>query len=297
MVNFNMIIIIFDAHADILFDVYQAKLRGDNKRFNDYHLPQLKNRISGGIWAVYSSYEFDLIKALSESKELVDLKNFEVILGIEGLRNLKNLADLQTIYELGYRHIMLTWNEANAYATGVEGPSDRGLTEKGYQVLDFMISHDLIIDVSHLNDKSFNDVLNYTNKNIIASHSNLRSLCDRSRNLTEEQVYKLKEADALLGLTFAGSFIAKEIKDRTLDSFMLHLKKAISIMGIDNVCFGFDFMDYFSYKTTANIEELKDASMVQNLIDKLFAEGYKKEEIEKLTYYNFINRYQRHLVK
>lgn len=287
---------IFDAHTDILYDCYKKSLKGDLRRFYDYHLPQLKDNIRGGIWTVYSPDDFDLYEALKVSKEIVDLKNFEVILGIEGFRNLKSLEELKKIYDLGYRHAMLTWNEENEYATGIKGDPNRGVTKKGFEVIDFMIENDMIIDLSHLNEKSFYDIINYTNKNILVSHSNLKKYANRSRNLTHDQLLKLKEADALLGLTLVGGFISDDKDKRTLDHFMLHLKDAIKVMGIDNVCFGFDFMNYFSYETTANIEEVKSASEVNNLILKLKEHGYTKEEIEKLTYYNIHNRFKRHIV-
>ncbi len=288
---------IFDAHTDILFDVYEKSLEGNSNRFNEYHQPQLKNNVTGGIWAFYSPKEYDLLHVLKTSKELVNLKDYEVILGIEGLLNLKSVDDLKEIYNMGYRHMMLTWNEANDYATGIKGPADRGVTKEGYKVLDFMINHDMIIDLSHLNEKSFWDVVNYTDKNIILSHSNLKSFHDHPRNITDEQLYKLKEINALLGLTLVGSFLDEDREKRTLDEFMKHLNKAISVLGIDNVCFGFDFMDYFSYKQTANLEDLKNALELQNLIDKLTEHGYSDEEIEKLTYYNIVNRFSHHIIK
>lgn len=288
---------IFDAHTDILYDVYYANKKGDKNRFKDYHYPQLKNNVKGGIWTFYSPDDFDLLEVLKTSKSLINRSEFEVILGIEGLRNLKSVADLKEIYDLGYRHLMLTWNEANDYATGVKGPKTRGLTKKGYEVLDFIIKHDMIIDLSHLNEKSFYDVLNYTNKNILVSHSNLKSLYEHPRNLSNDQLKKLKEVNGLLGLTLVGGFISKDKNKKTLNEFMKHLKKAIAVLGIDNVCFGFDFMDYFDYKTTPNLEEVKNASELNNLIDKLKEEGYSNEEIEKLTYYNIVNRFKHHIKK
>ena len=70
---------VFDAHSDILYDVYQSSLKGDLNRFVNYHEPQLKGNVTGGIWTVYSPNEFNLIEALSVSKGLVDLNTFEEI--------------------------------------------------------------------------------------------------------------------------------------------------------------------------------------------------------------------------
>lgn len=288
---------VFDTHTDILFDVYTSSLKGDLNRFNNYHLPQLKGNINGGIWTFYSPKEFDLLPVLEVSLKLIDTKGFDVILGLEGLRNLKSIDDMQKIYDLGFRHAMLTWNEENYYATGVKGPKDRGVTEKGYELLDFMISHDIIIDLSHLNEKSFYDVLNYTNKNIICSHSNLKKFCNHDRNLTNDQLHRLKEADALLCLTLVGIFISENDDMKNLDNFLLHIREAINIMGIDNVCFGYDFMDYFNPPKTMNIEEVQNASEINNFLNFLKDSGFSSEEIEKMTYYNFYNRFKRHIVK
>ena len=155
----------------------------------------------------------------------------------------------------------------------------------------------MIIDLSHLNEKAFYDVLNYTNKNILVSHSNLKSFCDHPRNLTDDQLLKLKEANGLLGLTLVHGFISKDKEKQNLNEFMKHLKKAVSILGIDNICFGFDFMDYFDYDYVPNIEEVKNATELYVLVNKLKDEGYTKEEIEKLTYYNIVNRFGHHILK
>src|SRR5690625_4460239 len=292
-----MSIKIFDAHTDILFDSYNSYLNNDNKRFKNYHYKQLNNNVFGGIWTLYSSYDFNLIEALKISKKLINTKDFEVILGIEGLRNLKDVKDLNEIYNLGFRHMMLTWNEENDYATGIKEPKNRGLTKKGFEVLDFMIENDMIIDLSHLNEKSFYDVLNYTNKNIICSHSNIKEIFNHPRNLSLDQLKKLKEADGLLGLTLVGSFLSDEDENKTLEEFFKHLKYAINIMGINNVCFGFDFMDYFNYEKTANLEEVKSALDLNYFIERLKKEGYSLKEINKLTYQNIYNRFKRHILK
>lgn len=290
----------FDMHTDILYDVYIHSKEGRNNRFLEYHLKQLNQSLAkGGIWTLYSPNEFDLLEALKLSLKNIDfskIENLNIILGLESLRNLKSLEEFEEIYELGFRHAMLTWNEENDYATGVFGDPNRGVTKKGYQILDFMIEKDMIIDLSHLNEKSFYDVINYTNKNIIVSHSNIRSLCDHPRNLDLKQLKALKEIDALLGLTLAGAFIHKEVENRTIDMFMEHLKIAIDIMGIDNVGFGFDFMDYFS-GPNKNTEEIPNVKYLNVLLDKMRGIGLSEEEIKKITYTNFYNRYKHHIIK
>ena len=176
--------------------MYTSLKKGDLNRFENYHLAQLKESvIGGGVWTLYSPDEFNLFLALKETLAVIDFKklgNFPVILGLESLRNLQSIEEFERIYQLGFRHAMLTWNEENRYATGIKGPSERGLTDEGKRVLDFMENKNMIIDVSHLNEKSFYDVLEYTNHNIIASHSNAKAICDHPRNLDDNQLRKLK---------------------------------------------------------------------------------------------------------
>lgn len=291
---------VFDIHTDILFDVYSHAKKGDKNRFEEYHLKQLQQSlIKGGVWTLYSPDDFDLLKALKLSVENIDfklLKDFNVILGLEGLRNLKSVEEFKEIYDLGFRHAMLTWNEENKYATGVFGTTNRGITSEGYKVIDFLVEKDMIIDLSHLNEQSFNDVINYTQKNIIVSHSNIRSICDHPRNLSLEQLKKLKSIDALLGLTLAGAFIHSDPDKRTIATFMEHLKIAVEIMGVDNVCFGFDFMDYLS-PINKNITEVPNIKSLNKIIEPMRSIGLTEEDINKILFKNFYERFKHHIVK
>lgn len=291
---------IFDIHTDIIYDVYKQALIHNYTRFKDVHAFQLNQSIiKAGMWTLFSPDDFNLLDAYELALKNIDfnlVNDFKVILGLEGLRNLKDINEFENLYKLGVRHAMLTWNEENRYATGVFGNPERGVTKEGFEVLDFMIKKDMIIDVSHLNDKSFYDVVNYTTKNIIASHSNARTLCDHPRNLTDEQLHKLKEINALVGLTNVPKFISIDLDNRNLAYFVKHIKHTVDIMGIDNVCLGFDFMDYFDPNVVSNLADMPNAMYAHKLIDVLLDNGFNDEEIQKITYDNFYNRFK-HLFK
>lgn len=290
---------IFDVHTDILYDVYQAVKAGNHNRFAEKHVPQLKRSlIKGGVWTMYSPDDFDLIDACTKAIEAIDLKllpGFEVILGLEGLRNLQSIEDMDVLYQLGFRHAMLTWNEENQYATGAKADPKKGLKPLGKTLLTKMQALGMIIDLAHLNEKSFFEALDVVNQNIIYSHGNVKALCGHPRNVTDEQMHALKKVDGLLGLTVAASFIAKDPKDRTMEKFIEHIKYAISIMGIDLVCFGFDFMDYLDEFANSNLNDLSDASKVYNLVNALRNHHFSEEDIEKMLYKNFYHKYK-HLI-
>lgn len=287
---------IFDTHSDMLYDLYTSKCKGIDNRFKTYHLPQLNNSVIGGsIFTMYSPNDFDLIEACSIALKEIDLsgmKDFKVLLGLEGLRNLKKVEDIDVLYDMGFRHAMLTWNEENKYATGAKANPNNGLKEEGIKLLKRMQEKGMIIDLAHLNKKSFYEVLNVVNKKIIYSHGNCKSLCDHVRNVTDDQMKALKKVDGLLGLTLANNFVSSNESEQTLEQFLKHLEYAINIMGVDNVCFGFDFMDYLDDFPNSNITEVNNASLSYRIIEGMKKMGLSQEDINKICYNNFYKRYQ-----
>ncbi len=286
----------FDCHSDMLYDLWTNKTKGIENRFKKYHVPQLSQSvIQGSIFTMYSPNDFDLIEACKialNEIHLEELSHFKVVLGLEGLRNLKQVEDIDILYQMGFRHAMVTWNEENKYATGAKSNPNRGFTEEGIRLLKRMEELDMIIDLAHLNEKSFYDALKVVHKNIIYSHGNVKTLCDHPRNVTDDQMKALAKVDGLLGLTLANNFVDKEEQNQTLDRFLEHLKHAISIMGIDHICFGFDFMDYLSDFPNSNLEEVKDATFAYRIIEGMEKIGLSEEEIDKICYRNFYDRYQ-----
>ncbi len=291
---------IFDTHSDMLYDLDRKKQKGIENEFTDYHVKQLQNSvIKGAIWTMYSPDEFDLIEGLKNALSQIkmeELPGFKVVLGLEGLRNLKSIEDLDTLYEMGFRHAMVTWNEANDYATGAKADPNRGLTEKGKKLYKRMEELGMIIDLAHLNEKSFYEALEVVNKNIMYSHGLVKSLCGHVRNLTDDQMKALKKVDGLFGLTLANNFVSDNPQNQDLEHFLDHVDYARNIMGIDNLCFGFDFMDYLSEFPNSNIEEVSDATKAYRIIDGLRQRGYSEEDIEKICYLNFYNRYKDKIV-
>lgn len=288
---------IFDTHSDMLYDLDKKAQKGIKNRFEDYHCKQLNNSIiKGAIWTMYSPDDFDLIEALKNALNQIDmskLNDFKVILGLEGLRNLKCVEDIDVLYNMGFRHAMVTWNEENKYATGAKARVDGGITEEGVRLYKRMQELDMIIDLAHLNEKSFYEALKIVNKNIIYSHGCCKALCDHVRNLTDDQMRALKEVDGLFGLTLANNFVNSDKSKQNLEHFIDHVDHAKSIMGIDNICFGFDYMDYLDDEfPNSNIYDAQTADTAYRIIDGLRKRGYSEEEIEKIAYKNFYDRYK-----
>ena len=102
----------------------------------------------------------------------------------------------------------------------------------------------------------------------------------------------LKKVDGLFGLTLANNFVSDNKEEQDLEHFLNHLDEAVKIMSVDNVCLGFDFMDYLTEFPNSNIKDVPTAIESYKIIDGLRNRGYSEEEIEKICYKNFYDRYK-----
>lgn len=282
---------IYDTHSDILFNLYQRHMDGEQKIFERYHLNNLKKGgVVGGIWVVYSETDFDVLNAYKIAlEEFAPYKNkFDVVYGLEGLRNVATIEDFDKLYNLGVRHASLTWNEENHFATGVAGDKDRGLQPLGKELLKYMNEKNMIIDVSHLNVKSFYDVLEENPKILIASHSDAYSLSNHRRNLNDDQLKKLKEQNGYVGVNSARNFVSHEKEKQNIDGLIDHIIYIGEHIGIDHVMFGLDMMDFLSDYDNANLDDLRSHADAGNIESHLIKRGFTKEEIEMIGSKNFL---------
>ena len=285
---------IYDTHSDIFHNLYERTEQNVQDPFKEYHLNNLtKGNIRGGIWVVYGDKDFDVYDAYQKALKAFEpyKDNYDVVLGLEGLRNVHTLEDFKKMYDLGVRHSSLTWNEENHLATGVAGDKDRGLTDLGKQFLDFMKEHNMIIDVSHLNVKSFYDVVEYVNDVVIASHSNAYTLCNHRRNLNDDQLRKLKEVGGYVGVVSARNFVSSSDTRKTVAGLVDHIEYIAKFIGIDHVMLGLDMMDYLDdfNDHNSNLDDLATHAQAMNVIDEMRNRGFSEEEIKMVTSENYKN--------
>ena len=215
----------------------------------------------------------------------------------EGGVTLSSLKNLRNLYRLGVRMITLTWNFENGIGHPNfilrEGKPDfktpnteQGLTEFGFEMVKEMNKLGIIIDVSHLSDKGFYDVINTSTSPIVASHSNARSVCNHVRNLTDDMILALKKNGGVMGINYCADFISEENKHSSIEDIIKHINHIVKVGGIDIVGLGSDFDGI-----DPDIE-LKDASFLNLLEDALVKEGYSNEDIEKIMYKNVLRVFE-----
>lgn len=200
-----------------------------------------------------------------------------------------DLSLLEDIYNDGVRMITLTWNFENEIGyPHVMGKvnSNLGLKPFGLAMIKKMEELGIIIDVSHLSDDGFYDVYNNTTKPFIASHSNSRSVCNHSRNLTDDMILKLASRGGVMGINYCDSFInegsSKEELFVNVDDLVKHIEYIKNLAGVDCIALGSDF-DGIGLNN-----EIDNASKMQLLKDRLYERGFTKEEIEKIFYKNVL---------
>lgn len=214
-----------------------------------------------------------------------------------------DLAMLRNYYRLGVRMITLTWNFYNGIAYPNVNSSrnndllnvtklpntKEGLTVFGIKYIQEMEKLGIIIDVSHLSDAGFYDVLKYTTKPFVASHSNARSVCNVARNMSDDMILQLAKRKGVMGINFCGDFLI-ETKEGYAKScvkdMVKHIKYIYDLAGIDVIGLGTDFDGI-----DRNLE-IDDASMMPMLVDALFEEGFTQEEVEKICYKNVLRVYK-----
>lgn len=315
---------VFDGHCDIFTDVTIKRLQGETQVLKNHHLPKLKKgHIEGGCFVIWIDppYDFDHAKRttqildaisaeMAECKEAVLVHNmaeiekakadgkFYILLGAEGLASIGEDVDrIDKLYDFGVRHAMLTWNEQNALATGVQGDPQRGVTEIGKKALHRLEEKNMIVDVSHLNERSFWDVMDIVNCPILASHSNAKAVANATRNLTDEQLLAIRDTNGLVGLNSFNLFVSQDMKQQNIDTFIKHIVYIAEKIGVQYLGFGFDFFEFLSTESMKSYSDqdtsytvgLEDCTKVPVLLEKLKQVGFTQHELEQICYINWHN--------
>ena len=203
----------------------------------------------------------------------------------DGVAVYGDMAKLDSFYDRGFRAIALTWNFANCF--GYPNSRDpelmaKGLTDFGKEAVRHMQDIGILVDVSHLSDGGFWDIMKIAKLPIIASHSNARKVCGHPRNMTDDMILALKKNGGVMGLNLSPMFLDETEGNRE-----------------SRICDMADMMEY--EKQLASIEvmaigtdldgihgslEIGCMSDLHLLFDELVRRGFTTEEIERIAWKN-----------
>lgn len=200
---------------------------------------------------------------------------------------------LRNLYRLGVRMMTLTWNFENEIGypnTTAENEAfctagSYGLKPRGIEIVREMNDLGMIVDVSHLSDDGFWDVVKHCNAPFVASHSNARAVCGHTRNLTDEMIRALADKGGVTGINFCGEFLRDDMRS-TAEAMVRHMKHIINVGGLGCVGLGTDF------DGIGGEMELYDASCMPVLVREMEKQGFKSSEIEAVFSGNVLRLYK-----
>ncbi len=267
---------------------------------------------------------------IAEDAKKIEEKNKQAVyIGLEnGYPINQNLANIDTFYNLGARYITLCHTSNNDIcdsSTDPDGAEHGGLSKFGKKVVQKMNHKGMIVDVSHISDKAFYDVVEVSKAPIIASHSCARSLCDSPRNLTDEMLKKLKENGGVIQICFLTDYVKKMPPNPQRDSAMTAIREKYNgfenltgeemakarkewyaaarkypknlatvsdmVDHIDHVVetIGVDYVGIGTdFDGGARLKDCMDVSQMPNVTKELVKRGYSEEEIKKIWGGNFL---------
>jgi membrane dipeptidase len=139
----------------------------------------------------------------------------------------------------------------------------------------------MLIDVSHLNEKSFYDIAELTKMPIIATHSCSAYACEHPRNLTDRQFKIIKQSGGCVGVNFYPPFLTKKSKC-TIDDIVRHIDRFMELGGEDNIGIGADFDG-----VSCLPEGINGVEDTYKVLDALLKHGYSEEQVQKISHGNF----------
>lgn len=198
------------------------------------------------------------------------------------------IEKLHELYAMGVRMLTLTWNHANEL--GYPNKQAGGLTEVGRAFVAEMERIGMIVDVSHLSDAGFYDVLSVAKKPFVASHSNAREICTSARNLTDDMIRELAGAGGCMGLNFYAHFLrtvsAGEKNPGTIKDVVRHARHIVNVGGIEVLGIGSDFDGIDTH------EELPGVQSMELLWDALHKSGFTQAQLDKIFCGNVLRVYR-----
>ena len=225
----------------------------------------------------------DIERAFEQNK-------FAALLTIESACALAgDLSRLQMLYDQGVRILSLSWNGENEFASGHD--TEHGLSELGRKAVAEMDRLGMVLDVSHLNDVGFDEILTLTDRPFVATHSNSRAICSHKRNLTDDQVKEIVRRGGLIGFNFFVDFIRDDKDVKSFDDIYRHIEHLLEIGAGKVMAIGSDY-------DGAKVPEFLDSGeKALNFRSMMIERGVDEQTADDIMFNNAYRFFEKNLVK
>lgn len=284
----------------LFFSVYTSATRN-----TELQAVQEALEIIDSVRAAVQRYPDDVVLATSaaEIEAARAAGRIAILIGIEGGHMINSsLGVLRTLYELGGRYLTLTHSKDTPWAGSSGSDSNAGLSEFGREVVAEMNQLGMMVDVSHVSDQTFWDVIDTSSAPVIASHSSARALASSARNMTDEMIRATADKGGVVHVNYYNAFLddayverrsawraansgnaetkalLKAIGRTSLDTLLDHFEHVIKVGGVESAGLGSDF-DGVDGELPEGVE---DISMLQNIVAGLTGRGYGSADLDKI---------------
>jgi membrane dipeptidase len=226
----------------------------------------------------------DVIEAKKKNK-------IGILLGAEGGKLIEyQLENVSTLYQMGVRHVLLSWAYNNQITAGELDQSGAGLSDFGREVVQEMDRLGMIVDTTHISRPATREVLELSSRPVLNSHTALKSISHRIPALTEEEIRAVAEKGGVIALHFMTHMLTGRFEPRaTLDELLLQLDAIVNIGGIDCIALGPDYIPDVD-KLCRNTQQLsltfpiglESPGHLLNLTGALVRHGYEDSAIHKI---------------
>ena len=189
-----------------------------------------------------------------------------------------DLARIKELADQGVCCITLVWN--GDYEIGSGHTTEKGLTDFGKALIPELEKHGILIDVSHLNDNGFADLLQIAKRPFIATHSNARAICGHKRNLTDDMIREMVKRDCLIGLNYFVKFLKDDGVVESLDALYDHIMHFFELGAQKNLALGSD------YDGATLPDCLNTPAKAAGIYEYLLSRGMSEELAQGIMYKN-----------
>lgn len=293
-----------DGHCDFLYGAIQSGYDLNNPKREQS--TKLADMLGGGVALQFFACWIDITlktptlhqciamidvynRMLEENPELVPLTKdytpesgkIATVLTVEGGEAVEgSLAVLRVLRKLGVCAMTLTWNDNNELCGAALDKGNKGLSAIGREIIDEMCRIGIAIDVSHISDKTIEQILERATRPVFASHSNARSVMDHPRALTDEQIRAISAQGGTVGVNFYYQQLSKK-PTANMEDVLRHIDRVVEIGGIQCCAIGSDFDGMQKYPP-----ELRSSKDFPKLTEALQKRGYSDADIYRIMYQN-----------
>lgn len=201
-------------------------------------------------------------------------------LSIEGAELMQTAEDVQAAIDAGVRIVTLTWNHRSRYGCGAAADNDAGLTADGVRLARHLSAQGVFLDVSHLSERGFWDLIERTDGPVLATHSNSRAVCPHLRNLTDEQFRAVCARGGCVGINLYVPFLTQS-GTADCDDIVRHIDHFCELGGAEHLCIGADWDGCDRLP-----QGIADVTGIEQVADALVRRGYTDAQIAGLLYDN-----------